>query len=41
MDNQAIRDELYMNIPDSMFDRLDYYREAIYEHVYTQYRQAA
>ena len=36
-----IRDELYMNIPDSMFDRLDYYREAIYEHVYTHYREAA
>lgn len=36
-----IRDELYMNIPDSMFDRLDYYREAIYEHVYSHYKEAA
>lgn len=29
-----IRDELYMNIPDSMFDQLDHYREVIFEHVY-------
>ncbi len=36
-----IRDELYMNIPDSMFDQLDHYREAIYEHVYTHYREVA
>jgi len=36
-----IRDELYMNIPDCMFDQLDHYREAIYEHVYTHYKGAA
>ncbi len=36
-----IRDELYMNIPDSMFDQLDHYREVIYEHVYTHYREVA
>jgi type I restriction enzyme R subunit len=35
-----IRDELYMNIPDSMFDQLDHYREVIYEHVYTHYKEA-
>ena len=32
---------LYAEIPDSMFDRLDAYRKAIYEHVYTHYKQAA
>ena len=36
-----IRDELYMNIPDSMFSQLDHYREVIYEHVYTHYRLVA
>ncbi len=36
-----IRDTLYMSIPDSMFDRLDHYREVIYEHVYTHYKEAA
>ena len=36
-----IRDELYMSIPDSMFDQLDHYREVIYEHVYTHYKEAA
>ena len=36
-----IRDELYMNIPDSMFGQLDHYREVIYEHVYTHYREVA
>ena len=36
-----IRDELYMNIPDSMFDQLDHYREVIYEHVYTHYKEVA
>ena len=36
-----IRDTLYMNIPDSMFDQLDHYREVIYEHVYTHYKEAA
>ena len=36
-----IRDELYQNIPDSMFDQLSHYREVIYEHVYTHYKEAA
>ena len=36
-----IRDILFEEIPDSMFDRLDTYRRAIYEHVYTHYKQAA
>lgn len=36
-----IRDTLYMSIPDSMFDQLDHYREVIYEHVYTHYKEAA
>ena len=36
-----IRDELYQNIPDSMFDQLNHYREVIYEHVYTHYREVA
>ena len=36
-----IRNVLYEEIPDSMFDRLDVYRRAIYEHVYTHYKQAA
>lgn len=36
-----IRNVLYEEIPDSMFDRLDAYRRAIYEHVYTHYKQAA
>lgn len=36
-----IRNILYEEIPDSMFDRLDAYRKAIYEHVYTHYKQAA
>ena len=36
-----IRNVLYEEIPDSMFDRLDAYRKAIYEHVYTHYKQAA
>ena len=35
-----IRDILFEEIPDSMFDRLDAYRRAIYEHVYTHYKQA-
>lgn len=35
-----IRDELYMNIPDSMVDQLDHYCE-IYEHVYTHCKEAA
>ena len=36
-----IRDELYMNIPDSMFDQLDHYRETIYEYVYSHYKGVA
>ena len=36
-----IRNVLYEEIPDSMFDRLDAYRKAIYEHVYTHYKEAA
>ena len=36
-----IRDELYMSIPDSMFDQLDHYREVIYEYVYSHYKEAA
>ena len=36
-----IRNVLYEEIPDSMFDRLDDYRTAIYEHVYTHYKEAA
>lgn len=36
-----IRNVLYEEIPDSMFDRLEVYRKAIYEHIYTHYKQAA
>ena len=36
-----IRDELYMSIPDSVFDQLDHYREAVYEYVYSHYKEAA
>ena len=36
-----IRNVLYEEIPDSMFDRLDVYRNAIFEYVFTHYRQAA
>ena len=36
-----IRNILYEEIPDSMFDRLEAYRSAIYEHVYTHYRAVA
>ena len=36
-----IRNVLYEEIPDSMFDRLEVYRKAIYEHVYTHYKHAA
>ena len=36
-----IRDILYEEIPDSMFDRLDSYRRAIYEHIYSHYKGAA
>lgn len=36
-----IRNVLYEQIPDSMFDRLEAYRKAIYEHIYTHYKGAA
>ena len=36
-----IRDELYMSIPDSMFDQLDHYREVVYEYVFSHYKEAA
>ena len=36
-----IRDELYMNIPDSMFDQLDHYRDVVYEYVYSYYKESA
>jgi len=36
-----IRDILFEEIPDSMFDRLDEYRSAIYEYVYTHYKDVA
>ena len=36
-----IRDILFEEIPDSMFDRLEIYRKAIYKHVYTHYKEAA
>ena len=36
-----IRNVLYEQIPDSMFDRLEAYRKAIYEHIYTHYKEAA
>ena len=36
-----IRNVLYEEIPDSMFDRLEAYRKAIYEHIYMHYKQAA
>ena len=36
-----IRNVLYEEIPDSMFDRLETYRKAIYEYVYTHFKQIA
>jgi type I restriction enzyme R subunit len=36
-----IRDILFAEIPDSMFDRMDAYRRAIYEYVYTHFKSAA
>ena len=39
--DNMIRDILLQEIPDSMFDRLDAYRRAIYEHIYTHYKEAA
>ena len=37
----VIREVLWSDIPDSMFDRLEAYQRAIYEHVYTHYRNLA
>ena len=39
--NILIRDTLYEEIPDSMFGKLDYYRNVIFEHVYTHYKGVA
>lgn len=36
-----IRNTLFYEMPDSMLDRLEAYRKAIYEHVYTHYKEAA
>jgi type I restriction enzyme R subunit len=36
-----IRDILYQEIPDSMLDRLEVYRKAIYEQIYMHYKQVA
>lgn len=36
-----IREVLYEELPDSMFERLETYRKAIYEHVYIHFRQIA
>ena len=36
-----IRNVLYEQIPDSMFNRLEMYRKAIYEHIYTHYKGVA
>lgn len=36
-----IRDTLWDEIPDSMFDRLETYQKMIYEHIFTHYRDAA
>ena len=36
-----IRNVLYEEIPDSMFEKLDVYRRAIFEHVFTHYGQVA
>ena len=36
-----IRNVLYEQIPDSMFDRLEAYRKAIYEHIYTHFKDVA
>ncbi len=39
--DNIIRDVLYAEIPDSMFDRLDTYRKLIFEHVYSHYKGVA
>ena len=36
-----IRDTLFAEIPDSMFNRLEVYRNAIFEHIYTHYKEVA
>lgn len=36
-----IRNVLYEEIPDSMFDRLDTYRSSIFEYVYNHYKEVA
>lgn len=36
-----IRDVLFAEIPDSMYNRIDAYKKAIYEHVYTHYKEVA
>ncbi len=36
-----IRDVLFEEIPDSMFNRLEAYRMAIFEHIYTHYKGVA
>ena len=36
-----IRDVLFVEIPDSMFNRLEAYRKAIFEHIYTHYKGVA
>lgn len=39
--DNLIRNVLYDQIPDSMFDQLETYRKVIYEHIYIHYKQAA
>lgn len=39
--DNIIRDVLYAEIPDCMFDRFDDYRKSIYEHVFTHFKQVA
>ena len=36
-----IKKVLYEELPDSMFERLEAYRKAIYEHVYIHFKQIA
>lgn len=39
--DNIIRDVLFAEIPDCMFDRIDDYRKSVYEHVFTHFKQAA
>lgn len=39
--SNLIRDVLYTDIPDSMFDNINYYRETIFSHVYMHYKEVA